>query len=287
VGKRWKSLSTRSGLYGGCSKIVHLKCCKSCCVAVLTWGQALLWRSRTPVVSSPGHCHLMAARNHSMVAQYDAALIVAPLSMKSINSTPLQSRSTITITLPTDSPILNFFYCKDPGCFHSILARFVLSPVTVCLRKLWPWMAYYRRNESSLNILCTVWSSESAHGSNHAQTLWKPTFWIILTVVQCERPKQCSSSLSHSSVIQDYCLNTCFVLKGLLLFVCHFSHCPMSQFDQIGSLNTILPHCDDSPPLPHKLRLADDECQLQKHAYHAKYKLQHGPPLWATVLVEP
>jgi hypothetical protein len=126
-----------------------------------------------------------------------------PFSMKSTNSTPLQSRSTITITLLTDSPILNFFYHTDPGCFHSILARFVLAPVTACLRKLWPWMACYRRNESALNILCTLWSSESAHGSSHAQTLWKPTFSIILTVVQCERPKQCSSSLSHSSVIQD------------------------------------------------------------------------------------
>lgn len=195
------------------------------------WGQALLWRSKTPVVSSQGHCHLMAACNHSRVAQYDAALIVMLFAMKSTNSTPLQSRSTITIPLPTDSPILNIFNCRDLGCFHSICARFVLSPVTVYLRKLWLWMAYYWRNESALNILCTLWSSDSAHGANHAQTFFRPTFWIILTVVQCERPKQCWSSLSRSSVIQDCCFNTCFVLKGLLLSVCHFSHYQMSQFD--------------------------------------------------------
>jgi len=232
--KRWKSLGTSSGLYDGCLKIVHMKCCKGCCVAVTTWDQALLWRSKTSVVSSPGHCHLMAARSHSWVAQYDAALIVVPFSMKSTNSTLLQSRNTITITLPTDSPILNFFYHRDPGCFHSIFARFVLSPVTVCLRKLWLWMAYYWRNESALNVLCTLWSSDSAYGSNHARILWKPTFWTILSLVQCERPKHHSSSLSHSSVIQD----------------CYFSHYPMSQFNWIWNLNTILPHADDFPPLP-------------------------------------
>ena len=228
----------------------------------MTWDQVLLWRSKTPVVSSPGHCHLMAVHNHSWVAQYDAALIVVPFSMKSTNSTPLQSRNTITITLPTYSPNLNFFYHRDPGCFHSILARFVLSPVTVCLRKLWLWMAYYWRNESALNILCTLWSSDSAHGSNHARTLRKPTFWIILTVVQCERPKQRSSSLSQSSVFQDCCFNTCFILTGLLLSACHFSHYRLSQFDRIWSLNTILQHTDNCSPLPHKLRIADDEYQL-------------------------
>jgi hypothetical protein len=36
-------------------------------------------------------CHLVAACNHSRVAQYDAALIVVPVSMKSTNSTPLRS----------------------------------------------------------------------------------------------------------------------------------------------------------------------------------------------------
>jgi hypothetical protein len=206
-----------------------------------------------------------------------------PFSMKSTNSTPLQSRSTITITLPTDLPILNFFYCRDAGCFHSTLACFVLSPVTVCLRRLWPWMAYYRRNESALNILCTLWSSYSALGSNHAQTLWKPTFWIILTVVQCERRKHSVTHLLSKTAASTRALFS-RVHADVGLPLLWFS---MSQSDQTWSLNTILPHSDEFSPLPHKLRLDYDECQLQKHAYHAKYKLQHGPPLWTTVLVEP
>lgn len=86
VGKR-RSLSTRCGLYGACSKTVHLKCHKSCCVAVTTCGQALLCWSKTHVVSSPGCCHLMAAHNIARVAQFDTALIVVLSSIKSTNST--------------------------------------------------------------------------------------------------------------------------------------------------------------------------------------------------------
>lgn len=43
------------------------KHCKSC-VAVTTWGWALLHRSKTPVVSIPGRCGLMAAHNCFRVA---------------------------------------------------------------------------------------------------------------------------------------------------------------------------------------------------------------------------
>lgn len=68
VGEKWKSLVTRSALYGGCSGIVHWKWCKNCCVAFSTWGWALLCRSKTPVMSIPGHCCLMAAYNCFRVA---------------------------------------------------------------------------------------------------------------------------------------------------------------------------------------------------------------------------
>ena len=67
AGKKWKSLRKRSALNAGCSKIVHLKRCKSC-VAVTTWGWPLLCRSKTPVVSIPGRCRLMAAHNCFRVA---------------------------------------------------------------------------------------------------------------------------------------------------------------------------------------------------------------------------
>jgi hypothetical protein len=49
------------------------------------------------------------------------------------------------------------------------------------------------------------------------------------------------------------------------LSVCHFPHYPLSQHDQIWSLNTILLHFDDSSVVPPKLWQAD-ESQLQKHA---------------------
>ena len=97
------------------------------CIAVTTWGQELSRRSKMPIVTSPRHFRLMAALNSSRIEQYDAASIVVPFSMKSTNSTPLQSQKTIAITLPADLPTLNFFNHRDPGCHHSMLTRFVSS----------------------------------------------------------------------------------------------------------------------------------------------------------------
>jgi hypothetical protein len=55
------------------------------------------------------------------------------------------------------------------------------------------------------------------------------------------------------------------VLQELLL-VCHFPHYPLPQLDWNLSLNTILPHFDNSSLLFCKLCLAADASQLQKHA---------------------
>ena len=71
----------------------------------------------------------MAACNHCRVAQYDAELIVLPFSMKSTSSTPFQTQSGITITLPTGLPMLNFFDRRDLGSFHPIFACFVFSDI--------------------------------------------------------------------------------------------------------------------------------------------------------------
>jgi hypothetical protein len=62
----------------------------------------------------------------------------------------------VAVTLPADFTTLNFFDCRDPGCFHSMLAHFisgvwwwnhVSSPVTMHLRNPWPLLAYCCRNE--------------------------------------------------------------------------------------------------------------------------------------------
>jgi hypothetical protein len=58
------------------------------CVAVVTWGQVLLCVSKTHMVSSPGHCCLMAACNHSRVANYVTALTTVAFCMKSTTIQP-------------------------------------------------------------------------------------------------------------------------------------------------------------------------------------------------------
>ena len=129
VRKRWKSLSARHGLYGRYSKTVHLKHYHQSCVLQLRYGAELLCMSKTPVVSSPGYCCLMAARNHSRVAHYVTALTVVAFPMKSTNHTPWQSQNITAITLQADwSNLICIAGTWDIGspCLH------ILSPgVTV------------------------------------------------------------------------------------------------------------------------------------------------------------
>jgi len=120
------------------------------CVAVATWGQVLLCISKTHVVSSPGHCHLMAACNRSRVAHYVTALTDVAFSMKSTNHTTLRSQNTTAITL-SGLVQLELFGSRGLGMLPVQICMFCLRewrwtdisyPLTMHSRKTWPWMAY-------------------------------------------------------------------------------------------------------------------------------------------------
>ena len=149
-------------MFQDCPSEALQELCCSCEV-----GRTLLCRSKTPVVGSPGRCCLMVARNHSRVSQYEAALIVVPFFMESTNSTPLQSQTPqlslcqqictswiflIVGAWDVSTPCLHILSLQSNGWTH------ILSPVTMHLRKPWPWMAYCWRNERALTILCTLWN---------------------------------------------------------------------------------------------------------------------------------
>jgi hypothetical protein len=95
------------------------------CGAVAIWGWVLLCISKTPVVSSPGYCCLMAAHNHSRVAHYVTALTVVVFSTKSTNHTTWRSQNITAITLQADWFNLNYLDCGDSACCQSMLAHFV------------------------------------------------------------------------------------------------------------------------------------------------------------------
>ena len=239
------------------------------CVAVATWGRVLLC-----VVSCPGHCHLMAACNHSRVVHYVNALTVVAFFMKSTNRTTLQSQNTIAITLQADWYNLNYLDRGDPECCQSMLARLVsrsemnqhlISTDNAFQENMTMNGILSEERESSKNF-CGLWSSDSTYGTHHTQTLCVPNSWIILLIVPCDRASSHSSSLSHSSAIPD-CLPQralCFQAACCCWSaVCHFSHNPSSRCDRMWTLNIISPHFDDSTLLPCKLWLADDQAQLQ------------------------
>lgn len=75
----------------------------------------------------------MAARNSSRLAQYDAALIFVPFSIKSTKSTALRSHNTLAITLPADLTILDFFPIArtrevSTPCLHVYLRGVMVNP---------------------------------------------------------------------------------------------------------------------------------------------------------------
>jgi len=86
-------------------------------------------------------------------------------------------------------------------------------------------------------------------------------------------------SLGARSGLYGGCSKVVHLKRCEILTVCHIPHYPLFQLDTIWSLNTLPPHFDDSSLLSHKLRLSDDDSQLQEHAQHAINELQNGPPI--------
>jgi hypothetical protein len=102
------------------------------CVAVATWGWVLLCMCKTHVVSSPGHYHLMAARNRSRVAHYVTALTVVASSMKSTN----HSNSRFQKPQPS--------LCKQIGPTWIIWIAGTQDVASPCLHTLSPGVTVHR-----------------------------------------------------------------------------------------------------------------------------------------------
>jgi hypothetical protein len=122
---------------------------------------------------------LMTARNRCRVAQYEAAFILVPLSMKSTTSTRLWSQNTIYQQISH----CEFIRSRLPGKFQIHARKFCFQGVVVnrCIvssdhvsRKSRPRLAYCWRNETLLTILRGLRSSDSARGIHHTRNLCKP-----------------------------------------------------------------------------------------------------------------
>jgi hypothetical protein len=48
------------------------------------------------------------------VSQYHPKLVVVPVGMNSVSTTPLTSQKTVSMTLPADTSVLKFFSAGDP-----------------------------------------------------------------------------------------------------------------------------------------------------------------------------
>jgi hypothetical protein len=67
----------------------------------------------------------IASRSFNRTLQYDAKFILSPRFWKWANSTPWESKTTVSITFPADGVIvtLNFSVQGELGCFYYTEAR--------------------------------------------------------------------------------------------------------------------------------------------------------------------
>jgi len=124
----WKSLGSRSGLYGERYNMSHLNFSKSAVVPCAECGRALSW-SRYMPATFPFLLFRMSRQNRVKVSQYGATLIVAPGSMKSTRRMPFLSQKTDAIIFFTENEVSNFLvlgecvwrHCSDCAWIQSLV----------------------------------------------------------------------------------------------------------------------------------------------------------------------
>lgn len=148
----------------------------------------------------------------------------------STNNTPLLSQNTVAIAFSADLPILIFFWSRGPGIFPFHACIFVSaewrwtcvsSPVKMHSKEI-VTMNGILLEEWPRTILCTLWSSDSAHGTHRAQTLWTPNFCLLSHtkgpnhVQTHSHPRLCYSRLLLQHVL---CSRGCLLFFGLAILL--------------------------------------------------------------------
>jgi hypothetical protein len=138
-------------------------------------------RSETPFINIPVHFSVMAAHNCSSATQCAPALIIVPCGLNYTSITPLWSQNTVVISVPVDFMALNVFSHGDPGFFplygrKLYLKGMVMDPHLIssdyAVEKFMAVNSILLPDWSALAILCTFWSSCSAH-SCHCTHVWQ------------------------------------------------------------------------------------------------------------------